>query len=90
MAKSFRWNEDNCWHIDRHGITPKEAEQVVNRARKPFPRSIGDDKWLVWGQTLVGSYLQVIYLEDPDLTVYVIHARPLEEREKHAFRRQER
>ena len=69
---------------------PIEAEQVVNGARKPFPRNIGDDKWLVWGQTLFGSYLQVIYVEDSDLTVYVIHARPLDEREKRAFRRQKR
>lgn len=34
--------------------------------------------------------IQVIYVVDPDDTLYVIHARPLTDREKRRFRRQSR
>jgi hypothetical protein len=37
---------------------------------------------VVIGQTAVGRYLQVIYIEDDDAdTIYVIHARDLTDRE---------
>ena len=32
------------------------------RAAPPFPREIGNDKYLVWGQTGGGRYLQVIFV----------------------------
>jgi hypothetical protein len=33
---------------------------------------------------------QVVYVIDPDGTVYVIHARPLTDREKRRYRRRKR
>jgi hypothetical protein len=56
----FRWNEWNVEHLAEHGITPDEAEFVVERARRPFPRYIGNGKYLVWGQCRHGDYLQVV------------------------------
>lgn len=46
-----------------------------------------DAKWLVWGQTRGGRSLQVVFILDPDDTVYVIHARDLTAREKQRLRR---
>ncbi len=46
----FRWNEWNLEHAQKHGVTPAEAEWVVQTARAPFPQRIGYDKWLVWGR----------------------------------------
>ena len=46
----FRWNEWNIVHIGEHGVTPWEAEHLVNHARRPFPQSQGDDRYLVMGQ----------------------------------------
>lgn len=83
----FRWNSSNLDHIAEHGIDPKDAECVANHARRPYPKRIEDGKFLVWGQTRSGRHLQVIYIVDPDRTLYIIHARPLSEREKHQFRR---
>jgi len=83
----FRWNEWNVEHIARHGVMPDEAEYVVRTAKNPFPRKIEEDKWLVWGRGRGDRFLQVIYVLDEDRTVYVIHARPLEDREKRRFRR---
>jgi uncharacterized DUF497 family protein len=52
-----------------------------------FPMWRTDDKWLVWGRGRGGRLLQVVFVLDEDGTVYVIHARPLTEREKRHHRR---
>lgn len=86
----FRWIDWNRDHIAEHGVDWEEAEMVVQRAKPPFPEQIGDDKLLVIGQGRGGRFLQVIYVLDPEDTVFVIHARPLTEREKTRFRRRKR
>ena len=78
----FRWNEWNVDHIAEHGVDPDEAEIVVRGARRPYPLHRQDDKWLVWGPGRGGRLLQVVFVLDEDDTVYVIHARPLTNREK--------
>ena len=83
----FRWIDWNLEHIAEHGVDRDEAEMVVRNPRPPFPEEIGDDKLLVKGRGNGGRFLQVIYLLDPDDTVFVIHARPLTEREKKQLRR---
>lgn len=83
----FRWNEDNIDHIGEHGVSPAEAEYVVRNARRPYPGPAGEGKWRVRGQTRFGWYLQVIFIKDDPQTLYVIHARPLTDRERRAFRR---
>lgn len=67
----FCWNDWNVGHIAEHAIAPYEAEEVVRRAQLPFPRDAGDGKFLVWGQTSAGRYLQVIYVLPPDEQVDV-------------------
>jgi len=42
--------------------------------------------WLVWGRG--GRMLWVVFLIDEDDSVYVIHARPLTEREKRRHRKE--
>ncbi len=83
----FRWNDWNVEHIAAHGVTVEEAERVVEHAAAPFPLRREDEKWLVWGKGHGGRFLQVIFILDVDGTVFVIHARPLTEREKRRFRR---
>ncbi len=83
----FRWIDWNREHIAEHGVEREEAEMVARNAKPPFPRKIGDDKWLVIGRGVGGRFLQVIYLTDPDKTIFVIHARPIDDREKRRLRR---
>jgi uncharacterized DUF497 family protein len=84
----FRWNEWNIDHIAKHGVDPIDAESIVVNARTPYPHRIGDEKWIAIGQVTGGFWLQVIYVYDPDgITVYIIHARPLTQREKQRARR---
>ena len=84
---AFRWNRWNEEHIESHGVDPSEAEQVVAGAMAPFPYVQADEKYLVWGATEDGRLLQVIFVIDPDDSIFVIHARDLTENEKKTFRR---
>jgi uncharacterized DUF497 family protein len=86
----FRWNVWNIEHIADHGIVPGEVEYVVNHARRPYPQRLGEEKYLVVGQTSGGAYMQVAYVFDPPGVVFVIHARRLTENEKHRLRRRRR
>jgi uncharacterized DUF497 family protein len=58
----FSWDDVNRDYIARHGVSPEEAEDVVLGAVEPFPQSIEDDKFIVWGTTGSGRHLQVIYV----------------------------
>lgn len=83
----YRWNDWNKEHIAEHGMTAPDAEYVVDHARAPYPKTIGDGKRLVIGQTSNGRYAQVIYVFDDDGTAFVIHCRPLTDVEKRRYRR---
>jgi len=83
----FRWIDWNRDHIAEHGVDPDETELIVRQAKKPFPRKIEEDKWLVIGRGMGGRFVQVIYVVDADKTVFVIHARPLTNREKRRLRK---
>ena len=61
---------------------PKKRKRSSKETRTPFPRMIEDDKRLVWGRGRGGRLLQVIFLLDEDDTVFIIHARPLTQKEK--------
>ena len=87
---SFRWNEWNTEHIALHGVEPEEAEEAVLGAALPYPRYRGDGKWLVWGRGSGDRLLQVVFVCDPDDSVFVIHARPLTAAERRRFSRSQR
>jgi len=84
----FRWNDQNVEHIAGNGVDPEEAEQVVENGEPPWPRYRGDGRYLVWGRGRGDRLLQVVFVLDPDDAIYIIHARPLTEREKRRYRRQ--
>ena len=83
----FRWNDWNLEHIAKHGIDPNDAELAIESALAPYPTARQDDKWLVWGRGRGGRMIQVVFVLDDDGTVFVIHARPLTDREKQRNRK---
>jgi uncharacterized DUF497 family protein len=83
----FRWNEWNEDHATKHGVSRREAEHVVLNAVRPWPRSAGKDKWMVEGRGQGDRFVRVIYLVDPDDTIYIIHAIPLTTRRRRRRRR---
>jgi uncharacterized DUF497 family protein len=72
----FQWDDDNVGHIAEHGVTCEEAEYVVEHAAPPFPRAARDGKFIVWGRTEDGSYLQVgfVYLPDERVDITLLRA----------------
>lgn len=86
----FRWIEWNVEKVRKHGVEPEEAEQAVCNARTPYPRKELDGRRLVRSKTDAGRFLQVAFIIDPDSTLFIIHARPLTEREKRSLRRESR
>jgi hypothetical protein len=38
VTRLFRWVEWNTLKIAKHGVSIREAEHVVRRASRPFPR----------------------------------------------------
>ena len=83
----FRWNDWNVQHISEHGVDPEEVEYVVEEAASPYPLYRGDGKWLIWGRGRGDRPLQVVFVIGADGTIFVIHARPLTDKEKKRFRR---
>jgi uncharacterized DUF497 family protein len=91
VGGDFRWNQWNLAHVARHGIAPEQAEFAITGARPPYPSYEGDVRWLVRGRDARGRFIQVVYVVDADGdTLYVIHARPLNDREKRNLRRRRR
>ena len=87
MVKPYRWNEWNIEHIADHGISPREAEYVIDHAARPWPEDTGEDRYRVLGIGPDGTYLHVVFIYSPPGVVYVIHARPMTETEKRRYRR---
>ena len=86
MPHEFRWIEWNREKVARHGVSPAEAEQVVRGARRPYPRQNGKGKWLVIGRGRGNRVVEVVYLVDPDDTLFIIHAMPLTTRRRRGGR----
>jgi uncharacterized DUF497 family protein len=86
----FRWNDWNIEHATSHGIDVDEIEALIAAAVPPYPEYVGDEKYIVVGRGAGGRLVQAIYMIDEDEALYVIHARPLNDREKWRFRRRMR
>jgi uncharacterized DUF497 family protein len=54
------------------------------------PVAKADEKLIVWGPTAEGRLLQIVFVLDEDDSVFIIHARPLTEKEKKRYRRRRR
>jgi uncharacterized DUF497 family protein len=64
----------NVDHIARHGVTPDEAEQVVNRPLIVGPNTRHPGRMFAKGVTRAGRKLGVSYVVMPDGRVLVITA----------------
>jgi uncharacterized DUF497 family protein len=61
MPIVFAWDDWNREHVKKHGATEGDATHVIEHVREPFPRQIGEDKYLVWGQNAQARHLQVVF-----------------------------
>jgi uncharacterized DUF497 family protein len=86
VVYDFRWIAWNIGKVEDHGLTVSDVEYVVNNSHRPYPKPIGNEKWLVIGPTRDGRVVQAIYLVDAGESLFVIHARPLTPKERRRHR----
>jgi hypothetical protein len=82
MPIQFRWIDWNREHATKHGCIIAEIESLVRYPGRGFPLKREQDKGLVIGRGIGGRVIRVIYVLDPDRTVFVIHAMPLTTRRR--------
>jgi uncharacterized DUF497 family protein len=87
VSYDFRWIDWNLNKVEKHGLAAGDVEYVVNRAQRPYPTPIGNEKWLVIGAMRNSRMIQAIYLIEPQQILFVIHARPLSRAERRRHRR---
>jgi uncharacterized DUF497 family protein len=74
----FYWTEENLEHIEEHGVTLEEFEEIVtNPERSEVSRSTG--RPMAIGLTSTGKYVACIYEFLDESTVYPITAYEIEE-----------
>lgn len=59
---NFDWDEANIGHIAEHGITPEEAEEVLegDPSDLDFQPDEGEERWAYLGETSSGRILNVV------------------------------
>jgi len=58
--EDFEWDEGNALHLQlHHGISPEEAEEVF--ANRPFFRKTKKGHYAVFGPTLEGRHLVIVF-----------------------------
>ena len=83
---SLEWDDYRVEHISRHNVEPYEVWDVCEDPSH-LARRHGNNRYLVYGQTVNGRYLFVV-LEHIQGTIYKpITARDMTNREKRNFRR---
>lgn len=83
---SIRWTDQGVEHIARHGIRPKEVEEVCfNENETPLVRSGRDDLHYIFGKSCPGRYLFVVVRFLRRGEVRVVTARDMNAWEKNYF-----
>ncbi len=82
----FNWDKGNINHIAQHGISPAEAEQVINNnpLDLDFDTRNGEERTAQLGPTDAGRILVVITTMRDDL-IRVVTAYPATKRLQHVY-----
>jgi uncharacterized DUF497 family protein len=81
---SFRWVAWNLVHATKHGVSVSECERIISSGTF---RQAGGGKYRAVGRGIGGRWLQVVFVITVRNEIFVIHARPLTDAEKHQERR---
>lgn len=81
----FEWDQSNRTHIAQHNILPDEAEEIF--LEKYFLRRTHSGRYVVYGQSLYGRYLFIVFEKLKGNAIRVITARDMTDKEKIFYRR---
>jgi uncharacterized protein len=85
VISGFEWDDDNILHIDRHGLSPGEVEEVFTGDYKV--RRTRQRRYIALGETMDGRLVFAVFRRLPRGLVRVITARDMESNERRLFRR---
>jgi len=85
VISGFEWDDDNIQHIEKHGFTPEEVEEVFAGDHKI--RRARQKRYIALGETLDGRLALVVFRRLPQGLVRVITARDMQASERRLFRR---
>lgn len=85
VVSGFEWDDDNIFHIERHGFTPEEVEEVFAGNHKV--RRARQQRYIALGETLDGRLAFVVFQRLSGGLVRVITARDMEANERRLLRR---
>jgi uncharacterized DUF497 family protein len=86
-AKGFDWDPHNAGHVARHGVTPAEVEEALERAHVIIPaRNMhGEKRWKLLGRSAAGRYPVVAFtIRDGRLRPVTAHTMNQRERRIYA------
>jgi len=87
--KNFEWGENNILHLELgHGILPEEAEEVF--ALSPLFRKTKKGHYAVFGRTLSGRLLVVIFELKSGSIARVITAWDMKKSERRYYQKRRR
>ncbi len=82
--QSFQWDEDNIGHILNHAVTPEEVEEIAFEGM-PLIRKGREERRYLYGKTVGGRYLFVVYVPVGKGQARVITARDMDAKEKRLY-----
>ena len=82
--RSFLWNEGTIDHIAHHRVAPEEIEEVAFDG-SPYSRKGRQGRRYLYGKTLGGRYLFVVYVLVARGSAQVITARDMDEKERRLY-----
>ncbi len=82
--QGFQWDEANIAHILNHAVTPEEIEEIAFEGT-PHIRKGREGRRYLYGKTVGGRYLLVVYLPVGKGQARVITAREMDVKEKRLY-----
>jgi len=81
---SFKWDEDTLDHIAIHNVTPEEVEEVAFES-SPYIRRGRQGRRYLYGKTIGGRYLFIVYTLIGEGKARVITARDMDDKERRLY-----
>ena len=80
----FKWDENTIDHIANHNVTPAEVEEVAFE-NSPYIRKGRRGRRYLYGKTIGGRYLFIVYILTSGGRVQVITARDMDNKERKLY-----
>jgi hypothetical protein len=85
----FDWDDRNIEHIEGHGVTPDEVEEIFLSKYLILKTRTG--RYLAFGKTVTGRYLVAVFEISPQTKIIrVITARDMDSKDKKLYKRKVR